>query len=496
MPLSRPSLGLVWFRQDLRLTDHEPLYRAAQECGQLIPLYCFDHRHFGQTSFGFPKTGAWRGRFLWEAVANLRQNLQALGSQLILRSGRPEELIPELVQTWGISHVYYHQAVTPEELAVETALAENLSSLKINLQGFWGTSLLHPEDLPFPPEELPDLFTQFRRRVEGEGSQKKKLAPVPVRAPYPFPARLPPCPDLELGDLPAPESFNLTFLDPDPRAVLPFQGGETWGKARVEAYFWEGDCLRTYKETRNGLLGADYSSKFSPWLALGCLSPRWLYDEIRRYEAERVKNESTYWLFFELLWRDFFYFVARKYGARLFYPFGLRRLNLPWSRDWELFRCWSEGQTGYPLVDANLRELRLTGFMSNRGRQNVASFLTKNLGLDWRMGAEWFESWLIDYDVCSNWGNCNYVAGVGNDRREFRYFNIAKQSRDYDPQGNYLRHWLPELAALSGDKIHNPGKLTQEEQARLGIQLGRDYPRPIVDFETSLARQRALFGAD
>ncbi|MBJ7899001.1 MAG: DASH family cryptochrome [Cyanobacteria bacterium RI_101] len=494
MPVSPPALGLVWFRQDLRLADHEPLHRAAGECGRLIPLYCFDPRHFGETSFGFPKTGAWRARFLWEAVTDLRQSLRTLGSELILRTGRPEDVIPELAQTLGITDFYYYQAVTPEELAAETALAEKLSTLKVNLQGYWGTSLLHPEDLPFPPAELPDLFTQFRRRVEGEGSRKKKLAPVPVRAPYPVPANLPPCPDLEPGDLPAPENFNLTFLDADPRAVLPFQGGETAGKARVSAYLWERDCLRTYKETRNGLLGADYSSKFSPWLALGCLSPRWLYGEIRRYEAERVKNDSTYWLFFELLWRDFFYFVAQKYGARLFYPSGLRGLTLPWSRDWDLFRRWSEGRTGYPLVDANLRELRLTGFMSNRGRQNVASFLTKNLGLDWRLGAEWFESWLIDYDVCSNWGNWNYVAGVGNDRREFRYFNIAKQSRDYDPQGDYLRHWLPELAALAGDKIHEPGKLTQGEQSRFDIKLGRDYPRPLVDFEDSLARQRALFG--
>jgi deoxyribodipyrimidine photo-lyase len=137
--------------------------------------------------------------------------------------------------------------------------------------------------------------------------------------------------------------------------------------------------------------------------------------------------------------------------------------------------------TGYPLVDANMRELARTGFMSNRGRQNVASFLTKNLGINWQMGAEWFESVLIDYDVCSNWGNWNYTAGVGNDARGFRYFNIPKQSKDYDPQGVYLKHWLPELKEIPPGKIHEPWKLNQEERKRYGVILGVNYPRPVVE---------------
>ncbi len=196
--------------------------------------------------------------------------------------------------------------------------------------------------------------------------------------------------------------------------------------------------LKNYKQNRNGMLGADYSSKFSPWLALGCLSPRFIYEEVIKYEAERVKNESTYWLIFELLWRDFFRFICLKYGNKIFYKSGLQGLNLKWKEDWDLFHLWCEGKTGYPLVDANMRELKLTGFMSNRGRQNVASFLTKNLGINWQMGAEWFESLLIDYDVCSNWGNWNYTAGVGNDARGFRYFNILKQSQDYEPTKKFI----------------------------------------------------------
>jgi deoxyribodipyrimidine photo-lyase len=152
--------------------------------------------------------------------------------------------------------------------------------------------------------------------------------------------------------------------------------------------------------------------------------------------------------------------------------------------------------TGFPLVDANMRKLKQTGFMSNRGRQNVASFLTKNLGIDWRRGAAWFESWLIDYDPCSNWGNWNYSAGVGNDARGFRFFNIQKQSQDYDPKGIYVKHWLPELQQVPAAKIHEPWKLLPLEQERFGVKLGVDYPNPVVDlFKSAQANEKAYNAA-
>jgi deoxyribodipyrimidine photo-lyase len=275
--------------------------------------------------------------------------------------------------------------------------------------------------------------------------------------------------------------------------VLRFQGGETAALTRLNQYFWQRDYLKSYKETRNGLLGADYSSKFSPWLALGCLSPRWIDAQVKAYETQRIRNESTYWLIFELLWRDFFRWIAAKHGKQIFHPSGLQGIPIPWQEDWLQFRLWQEGKTGFPLVDANMRELAATGFMSNRGRQNVASFLTKNLGINWQLGAEWFESQLIDYDVCSNWGNWNYTAGVGNDARGFRYFNITKQSRDYDPKGDYLRHWLPELASIPGDKIHEPWQWSAAEQKQWGIRLGVDYPRPVVDFFKSIKANEQIF---
>jgi len=479
---------LIWYRNDLRLHDHEPLHQALKQSAQVIPLYCFDSRQFGKTRFGFPKTGAFRAQFLWESVAALRTALRSRGSELLVRQGRPEVVIPELVQQWGIRAVHYHREVTAEELAVEHALTKALQTLAIPLKGFWGHTLYHPDDLPFQRSQLPELFTHFRKQVE-------KVATV--NPALPAPQRLRSLPEgLDPGEMPAIANWGLTLPPRDERAVLVFKGGEAAGMERLQQYFWRGDRLRCYKETRNGLVGADYSSKFSPWLALGCLSPRYIYEQVQEYEQSRTRNDSTYWLVFELLWRDYFRLICAKHGNKVFQPAGLQGIEIPWKQDWPRFELWREGRTGFPLVDANMRELAATGFMSNRGRQNVASFLTKNLGIDWRMGAEWFESLLIDYDVCSNYGNWNYTAGVGNDARGFRFFNILKQAQDYDPRGEYIALWLPELQKIPAAKRHTPWKLLPVEQQRFGVRLGVDYPLPVVDlFQSAEANERIYNGA-
>ncbi|NJK34481.1 MAG: DASH family cryptochrome [Oscillatoriales cyanobacterium SM2_2_1] len=467
---------LVWFRNDLRLHDHAPLTSAVQQGKVVLPVYCFDPRHWQKTSFGFPKTADFRTQFLTESVMNLRENLRSRGSDLLIRLGEPELIIPELVKAWQIEAVFYHQEVTTEEKAVARSLQKTLKDLGCHCQSFWGHTLYDPQDLPFAIANLPEVFTNFRKQSE------KHSAPAD---PLPTPRALPPIPEvIERGICPE-----------YPSAVSRFMGGETAGKARVKEYFWERDYLRVYKETRNGMLVFDDSSKFSPWLAHGCLSPRWICTEVKQYESERVANDSTYWLIFELLWRDYFRFIAAKHGDRLFCPSGLRGLLVPWQEDWERFELWRTGHTGFPLVDANMRELAATGYMSNRGRQNVASFLTKNLGISWLMGAEWFESLLIDYDVCSNYGNWNYTAGVGNDARGFRFFNILKQSQDYDPKGDYVRHWLPELADVPASKIHRPWELLPVEQKRFGVNLGVDYPLPVVDLFRSAKHNEALYDA-
>jgi deoxyribodipyrimidine photo-lyase len=211
---------------------------------------------------------------------------------------------------------------------------------------------------------------------------------------------------------------------------------------RLNNYFYLTDNISRYKETRNGLLSADYSSKFSAWLANGSLSPRFIYWKLKEYEKERINNQSTYWLLFELLWRDYFKFVAMKYGKKIFFKSGLRKKTTEYSNDFNLFQKWINGDTNEKFVNANMIELKESGFMSNRGRQNVMSYLVHDLGIDWRWGAEYFESMLIDYDVESNWGNSQYIAGVGNDPRENRKFNIKRQQDMYDPENKYINYWL------------------------------------------------------
>ena len=191
------------------------------------------------------------------------------------------------------------------------------------------------------------------------------------------------------------------------------------------------------------MIGANYSSKFSAWLALGCLSPREIYFELKKYEAKYEANESTYWLVFELLWRDYFRFMMKKYHIKFFQQHGIQNKEIPVNKhNVQVLQSWIDGITGIDFIDANMIELKSTGFMSNRGRQNVASYLCNDLKLDWRYGAAYFEQQLIDYDVCNNWGNWAYLAGVGNDPRGNRYFNIDKQAQDYDKNQEYRNLWL------------------------------------------------------
>ncbi len=475
---------LIWYRNDLRVHDLLALKDAVEQSAEIIPVYCFDDRLFGKTTFGFPKTGNYRAQFLIESVVDLRDSLQKLGSNLVVRRGLPEEIIPAIAEQLKVDQVCYSKEVTAEEKQVEKQLKKALLAKKIKVNTYWSATLYLPEDLPFSIDQIPELYTNFRKQIEQKSEINRSI---------PVPKKLPLLPDIELGKIPNLADFNLATPEFDNRGVLKFTGGETEAIKRLQDYFWQQDCLRDYKQTRNGMLGTNYSSKFSPWLALGCISPRYINDQVIKYEAERIKNNSTYWLIFELIWRDFFRFIVAKHGNQVFKIEGMQGIAIPWQQDWPRFDLWREGQTGYPLVDANMQELAATGFMSNRGRQNVASFLTKNLGIDWRMGAEWFESLLIDYDVCSNWGNWNYTAGVGNDARGFRYFNITKQTKDYDPQGDYIKHWLPELAPLPGDKVREPWKLSQDEQKRYGVRIGVDYPRPIVDFFKSVKANEKIY---
>ena len=463
---------LVWFRNDLRLHDHIALYQAAQRAKEVYAVYCIDEQILKKNFLNIPRIGTFRAKFILESLCDLRMSMRKLGGDLLVRLGKPEEEVALIAQELGVEAVFASKEVTDEELKTEFALEKALSIKKISLELFWQQTLYHLDDLPFPIARIPDVFTEFRKSVEKYTS---------IRKPLPKPQKLNRLPeDFFIGEIPSLKKLGLEDTSICSKAAINFKGGETEALKRLNHYLWEVDALKNYKETRNGLIGADYSSKFSPWLALGCISPRFIYEQVKLYEKERIKNDSTYWLIFELIWRDYFRFVAKKYGNSLFWESGIKNENLELKNNRRVFELWVQGETGVPFIDANMRELKATGFMSNRGRQNVASFLVKDLHINWTWGAIYFESQLIDYDVCSNWGNWNYVAGVGNDPRENRYFNIYTQAKRYDPQGDYIKLWLPELKNIPPAKLHHFQELSSKELVSYGLRIGENYPKPLV----------------
>jgi deoxyribodipyrimidine photo-lyase len=495
--MKKYSTAIVWFRNDLRTRDHEALTKAIRSAETVLPVFIFDPRVLSadaRTTLGFQKTGAIRAQFILESLHDLRTSLQARGGDLLVRHGNPESVLPALMQEFSAQAIYFHEEATDEEIHVEEALETALQSLSAKTHGYWGATLYHIDDLPFSMDTLPDVFTQFRKSVEKGSTVRTTFAPPDsISLPVSFDSQA-------AGEIPTLRTLGYTIDDTDDdtdlrqhdeRAVLLFKGGENEAWKRLQSYIWDGDHLKQYKETRNGLVGADYSSKFSAWLAAGCISPRSIYDEVKKYERERIKNDSTYWLVFELLWRDFFRFVAFAWENQLFFDGGLKGERKQWVKNWDIFERWKQGMTGIPFIDANMRELATTGFMSNRGRQNVASFLVRDLNLHWLMGAEYFESQLVDYDVCSNYGNWNYAAGIGNDPREDRYFNIMRQASMYDPRGDYVKQWISELRNIPTQYVHEPYKLSREQQRQYGMTLGVDYPNPVVNLElTSKKFQR------
>lgn len=426
--------AIVWFKTDLRLYDNESLIKALAQSEEVIPVYCFDDSHFETTQYGFKKTGNYRAQFLLESLQDLDNNLRKMGSGLIILRGKPEVEIPKIVEEYKALKVFAKREVAFEEKKTENLVQTALFKLRCELETFSTSTLYHAEDLPFAIKDIPDVFTTFRKKIELDATVRDVFEkPVIITSP-----------DIPKMILPTLKELGLRFSSIDSRAAIQFKGGETEAIKRLNYYFFETKSLSTYKETRNGMVGKDYSSKFSAWLAMGCISPRTIAKEIREYEKENGANESTYWLIFELLWRDFFRFMFKKHQTKFFLYSGIKsdKANSI-SLNKKLLSQWTNGSSPSEFIDANMLELKQTGFMSNRGRQNVASYFCNELNMDWRIGAAYFESQLIDYDVCSNWGNWAYLAGVGNDPRKHRYFNIEKQASDYDKDRSFRDLWLP-----------------------------------------------------
>lgn len=431
--MQKKQKGIVWFKNDLRIADNPALQKAIAENESVVGVYCFDPKQYASTVYGFKKTAHFRAKFTIESVQELRANLATLGITLLVYHDSAAQIIPTLINSSIQTTIYFQNEWTSEEKVEINRLKKNCGPT-VEFVATYHQFLFPPEVIPFAIAEIPAVFTQFRNACEKKAVVPKigKLLSMPVSNTVDTQTTIPTLEDL-----------GFTIFEEDRRTAFPFRGGENQALARLQEYLWDTKKISQYKQTRNGLIGTDYSSKFSPWLANGCLSPKTIYWEIKRYEKEIEANESTYWLVFELLWRDYFKYISLQNGNAIFKIGGIQNREYHWSQDQKAIQQWINGTTAEPFVNANMLELQQTGWMSNRGRQNVASYFAKTLLLDWRIGAAYFESMLLDYDVHSNYGNWMYVSGVGNDPRD-RKFNVALQAQNYDKQSKFQQRWLQQ----------------------------------------------------
>ena len=391
-----------WFRTDQRVSDHEIICRMNEFDG-ITAFYIHSEKYATEHPLGFPWVSAQRKDFLQESLLELAANLDLLGIDFHIFNTIKELEESHLLEGKTLTYLKLYGT---EEQHQEKAILHLHTGDTYPFDDF---TLVDKSNLPFELAKMPKTFTPFKNQVGKYGSYSETI---------------------DLPDLP---KHSISF---------ELRGGENPALNRLKYYFNDSDLVATYKETRNGMVGTDYSSRLSPWLALGNVSARTVFDYIVRYETSVVSNASTYWLIFELLWRDFFQLQLQIHGDSFFQKGGIQRKEITFRTTEHVFWQWANGETGDDLVDANMRELNATGWMSNRGRQNVASFLIHDLGIDWRWGAAYLESKLIDYDPASNYGNWMYIAGVGHDPRPFRKFNTQGQAERYDKEGTYRKLWL------------------------------------------------------
>ena len=420
---------LYWVTKDLRLDDNPALQQAANSDSLLI-AYCVDPRWFSPYRYHLESLGTHRWNFLQESLSQFNSALATLGQNLAVYYERPEVQLTKLINQLDIERLICSRQVGVDEKSVLGFIGSRFEQLVI--EQIDTTTLFDQDSLPFEMADLPSTYSQFRRILENQAT------PKPIESP---------------GELPKPPTMNYSRVSrpnwvPAPKATqCQFVGGEQQAMDHALKYF-SGSLPAHYKETRNELDGWDNSSKLSPWLNNGDLSPRRLKQLLANYESSMVANDSTHWLYVELLWREYFQWLALKIGSSLFTLKGnssCQRLGCFYP---ERFQQWCNGTTPYPLVNACMMQLKKTGYLSNRGRQIAASCFINEMELDWRYGAAWFEHQLVDYDVAVNWGNWQYIAGVGADPRGGRHFNLAKQQEIYDPKGVYQSRWPSDQAPL------------------------------------------------
>lgn len=432
-------MNIYWLRNDLRLNDNAVLLQAVNmSLAQNEPLvFVFT------LSQSLKRAELFRTAFVFQSLVQFSKQISFAHFKVYVAN---TGIVP-VVQKLKPQTVFYSEEVASEELNEQNQLKTEASIQLFKTISQWQSPLILEKDLPFSVDNMPFVFTAFRKKIEDRLVWQKPLAAADLSKLQTL--------SVELDTLSELKTFNGFSIQELSQTRLPFEAGELAGLARLKNYLWETQAVSTYKETRNGLLDLNDSTKFSPWLNVGSLSARTILHELSLYEKEVEKNESTYWVFFELLWRDYFKYFSKKYKNQIFQLAGVTQAQgqknhqhsfVPvatqkkYFKNEAAFHNWCQGLTKEAFINANMKELLLTGWMSNRGRQNVASYLIHQLNMPWTWGASYFEKALIDYDPDINWGNWLYLSGRGSDPRA-REFNIQRQADMYDPLGAYQKKW-------------------------------------------------------
>jgi len=443
---------VVVFTRDLRVHDH-PALRAAVTAGEVVPLFVFDDAIL-ESRFNRPN----RTRFLLEALADLDASLRERGGRLVTRRGAWATEVARVATTVGATTVHLSDDVSPYARTRFGRLTDTLAPPGVAVRTHPGTTIVEPGVLQPGAGGHFQVFTPYYRRWLAAPRRPVLAPPSSLVVP------------VTLADEPLPTLVALTPDAPSPD-VAP--GGETAGRRALNA--WVKRHLREYGK-RHDDLPRDATSRVSAYLRFGCVSPTEIEHELRnRPGVEPFVRQ--------LCWRDFYAqaLAGRPDAAWHDYrPRGDR-----WSDDPARFRAWAEGRTGYPVVDAAMRQLLREGFVHNRARMIVASFLTKDLYVDWRLGARHFLDWLVDGEIANNNLNWQWNAGTGTDTNPHRIFNPTVQAQRFDPDGDYVRRYVPELAGIAGGAVHEPWKLPTDVRRTL------DYPDPIVDHHEAVAEYRA-----
>lgn len=440
---SNKKVAMVLFHNDLRVSDNATLLKAAEladvDNGRLVLVYAqalVDNPNHWSQAYHFEEKGQARAQFLAESLADLDNSLQSLGNRLLYLSKDKSshalesfEQLCQLIETQQVTDVCVSQTADYAQNKAYKAL--QLKYPQINWHSQSTTTLF----ATMPTKDLPQSFTQFRKKVEINHDLLTAENDIDICK---TPTSLPPLPENLKNS--TDYFFEAQLSEEHLPQTSKFKGGEINAIAHLESYF-DSTAPSTYKTTRNAFDEWTHSTKFSAWLANGSLSVKTILNRLRDYEQDVIANESTYWIWFELLWREYFYWYAVSHQQKLFLFQGISDQKPTTTFNNKRLTQWQNGTTPYPIVNACMNQLRRTGYMSNRGRQIVASCLIHELGLDWRYGATYFEQHLIDYDVASNWGNWQYLAGVGADPRGCRQFNLKKQAQQHDPKNEFIDKW-------------------------------------------------------